>query len=226
MIIARSVWGAKPASLSGVRMRLPATQVFIHHSVTPVTANLAADVRTIESIGLQRFGQFSYSYVIHPHDGEIFEGSGLMRGAHTAQRNSTSFGIAWAGNYEERAPKVQQIEATRWLIHHLTEQGYLIPGADILPHNAVFNSACPGRNVMKIFNALRVPWEGPMAGDSRPDTIAPIVGGMPAYDENGNIKGYILIGADGGIFPFGEGVANHGSVEHIPPEGRMWLPKA
>ena len=66
-----------------------------------------------------------------------------------------------------------------------------------------------------------------MAGDpNRPDTVAPIVGGMPAYNDNGDIKGYILIGADGGIFPFGEGVRHLGSVEHGPPEGRAWLPKA
>lgn len=207
-------------------MRLPATQVFVHHSVTQVSANLSADVRAIESVGLQRYGQFSYSYVIHPHDGEIFEGCGLRRGAHTSQRNSTSFGICWGGNYEERAPKIQQIEATRWLIHHLTEQGHLLPGADILPHRAVFATACPGAKVMSIFDAIKVPWEGPMASD-RPRVNAPIVGGFAAYDPaTGDVKGYALIGADGGVFRFGEGVPDLGNVEFVKPDDRAWLPKA
>lgn len=228
MIISRETWRAKSASLPSVPMRLPATQVYIHHSVTPVTYDPYADARTIEAVGLERFGQFSYSYLIHPRDGEILEGCGLFRGAHTSQRNSTSFGICWVGNYEERAPKVQQVDATTWLIAWLTKAGHLIPGADILPHRSVYATACPGKNIMKIFDALKVPWEGPMAGDpNRPDTIAPIVGGMPSYDPaTGDIKGYILIGADGGIFPFGRGVTNLGSVEHVKPDGREWLPKA
>lgn len=160
-IIARSVWGAKPASLPSADMRLPATTVFIHHSVTPVTDDPYKDMRAIESVGLQRFGQFSYSYCIHPRDGEILEGCGLKRGAHTAQRNSTSFGICWIGNYEQRAPKVQQIEATRWLVDHLTDQGYLIPGAEILPHRSVYATACPGSKLVAVLDAIRVPYAPP-----------------------------------------------------------------
>lgn len=171
-IVPRAEWLAKPVSLPSADMRLPATQVFIHHSVTPVTDNMAADVRTIETIGLQRFGQFSYSYVIHPHDGEIFEGCGLQRGAHTSQRNSTSFGICWIGNYEERAPKIQQVEATRWLIHKLTADGHLIPGADIKGHRDVYSTACPGANVYKLMPVIRTPWEERVAGE-RPKVNAP-----------------------------------------------------
>ncbi|HEY9014073.1 MAG TPA: peptidoglycan recognition family protein, partial [Gemmatimonadales bacterium] len=141
-------------------MRLPATQVFIHHSVTPVTDDPYRDMRTIEAVGMQRFGQFSYSYCVHPRDGEILEGCGLQRGAHTAQRNSTSFGICWIGNYEERAPKVQQLDATRWLIHHLTEEGWLVPGADIFGHRQVYQTACPGQKLFDMLDVIRHPWEG------------------------------------------------------------------
>lgn len=184
-------------------------------------------MRAIESIGLQRFGQFPYSYVIHPRDGEILEGCGLLRGAHTSQRNSTTFGVAWCGNYEERAAKVQQVESTRWLINHLVEEGWLVPGADILGHRDTgYATACPGRNLYALLDAIRVPWEGPMATD-RPRVNAPVVGGMPSYDPaTGDIKGYILIGADGGTFHFGQGVPMLGNVEYSPPAGRDWLPGA
>lgn len=228
MIIARTVWGAKPASLPTVPMRLPATQVFIHHSVTAVSPDPYADMRVIETIGLQRFGQFSYSYAIHPRDGEILEGCGTMRGAHTSQRNSTAFGIVWIGNYDQRAPKIQQVESTRWLIHDLTAKGHLVPGADIIGHRDVYSTACPGSKLYALLDAIRVPWEGPMAADdpNRANVNAPCVGGMPAYDADGNIKGYILIGADYGVFSFGEGVPFHGNVEYNAPDGHDWLPKA
>ena len=223
MIISRETWKAKGASLPTVAMRLPATQVFIHHSVTEVTDDPYADARSVEAVGLQRFGQFSYSYLIHPRDGEILEGCGLMRGAHTAQRNSTSFGICWVGNYQERAPKVQQVDATRWLIAWLTSAGHLIPGADILPHRDVYATACPGSKVVALLNVIRLPWEGPMAADdpNRQNSNAPIVG-MAATPTG---KGYWLVAADGGVFSFGD-APFLGNVEYVLPDGQAWLPKA
>lgn len=222
-IISRAEWGAKSISLPATKMRLPATQVFVHHSVSPVSANLSEDVRVIEQIGLARFKQFSYSYVIHPHDGEIFEGCGLQRGAHTSQRNSTSFGICWIGNYEERAPKVQQVEATRWLIHQLTKAGHLIPGADIYGHRDVYATACPGSGVYKLLPAIRIPWEGPMPEEvtQRAKVAAPVVGGWGTPTG----KGYTLVCADGGVFTFGDAVFC-GNVEYVKPDGCNWLPKA
>jgi hypothetical protein len=180
-------------------MRLPATQVFIHHTVTGVSANLTADVRTIEAIGLQRFGQFSYSYVIHPNDGEIFEGCGLRRGAHTAQKNSTSFGIAWIGNYSDRPPKVQQVAATRWLIAHLKAQGHLTPNAEILPHNAVFATACPGSKLTAMLDVIRQPWEGPKEITPMFNPPLQIVDFLANPDGPGGWG----LGPDGGIYGLG-----------------------
>ena len=209
MIIARSAWDASPASLPQIEMRLPATQVFIHHSVTKVSPNVYADMKVIEKTGLMRFGQFSYSYCIHPRDGEILEGCGTKRGAHTSQRNSTSFGICWIGNYEERVPKVQQIDATRWLIHHLTEQGYLVPGADILGHRDVYATACPGRKLYDYLDIIRHPWEVTMPDESGQEirTQAPIVN-LVATPTGG---GYWIITADGAVFSFGD-AQYHGRV--------------
>jgi hypothetical protein len=223
MIISRETWRAKPASLPSTPMRLPATAVFVHHSVTTPTDDPYKDMRAIEAIGLQRFGQFSYSYVIHPHDGEILEGCGLRRGAHTSQRNSNAFGICWCGNYEERAPKIQQVEATRWLIAWLIKAGHLIPSPEILPHRAVYATACPGKNLMKIFDVLRLPWEAPMPEDQqqRAKVNAPVVG-MTATPTG---KGYWLTCADGGVFTFGD-AQYFGALEYVKPDGREWLPSA
>jgi hypothetical protein len=202
-MIARSVWGAKPASLPNVAMRLPATQVFIHHSVTAVTDDPYRDMRTIEATGLARFGQFSYSYAVHPKDGEVLEGCGLMRGAHTAQRNSTAFGICWIGNYDERQPKVQQLDATRRLIHDLTKAGHLLPGADILGHRDVSATACPGQKLYDLLDVIRHPWEGapPVPDDPNVHQAqAPIV----AFEVTPSGEGYYIVCADGSVFAFGD----------------------
>lgn len=210
MIIARSVWGAKPASLPGTEMRLPATQVFIHHSVTEPTLDPYHDMRAIESIGLQRFGQFSYSYCVHPKDGLVLEGCGSRRGAHTAQRNSTSFGICWIGNYDERSPKVQQIDATRWLIDDLQRKGWLVPGADILGHRDVYQTACPGQKLFSMLDIIRHPWipgGEPVADENVHQAQAPIV----AVTMTADGKGYLIVTADGAVFAFGS-AEYHGRV--------------
>lgn len=222
-IITRDEWGANPNSLPSVGMKLPAEAVYIHHSVTQPDGTPARNMKTIESIGLQRFGQFSYSYCIDPHDGEILEGCGLQRGAHTAQRNSTSFGICWIGDYNERAPKVQQLDATRWLIAELRAKGHLSHNAAVFGHRDVYATACPGNKLYALLNELRIPWGGPMPADdpNRFNVNAPIVG--IAMTPTG--KGYLLVGADGGVFAFGD-APFLGNVEYVKPDDRAWLPKA
>lgn len=201
-IIPRHEWGANSRSLPAAAMRLPARTVFIHHSVTPVTPDPYLDMKTIERVGLDRFNQFSYSFVIHPRDGEILEGCGVKRGAHTAGRNSDSFGICWAGNYEERAPKAQQIDSTRWLINELGRQGLLAGGADILGHRDVYATACPGSKLYAVLDVIRHPWEGTVPDDDPNvhQAQAPII----AFEATPTGKGYWIVTADGAVFAFGD----------------------
>lgn len=200
-IVPRVEWGASSRSLPAAEMRLPATEVFIHHSVTGVTPDPYLDMRTIEATGLTRFGQFSYSYVIHPRDGEIMEGCGTKRGAHTAQRNSSAFGICWVGNYENRAAKLQQIDATRWLISELRRRGDLVPGAAILGHRDVTATACPGAQLYAVLDLIRHPWEGTMPDDPNVHQAqAPIV----AFEVTPSGNGYYVVTADGAVFAFGD----------------------
>lgn len=56
---------------------------------------------------------------------------------------------------------------------------------------------------------------------NRVNVNAPIVG--IAATPTG--KGYWLVGADGGVFPFGDAVL-YGTVEYVVPDGHTWLPKA
>lgn len=207
-IIGPAEWGATSRSLPAHAMRLPATQVFIHHSVTAVTADPYLDMRAVEQVGLTRFKQFSYSYCIHPRDGEILEGAGLRRGAHTAARNSTAFGICWIGDYTTRVPKVQQLDATRWLIDHLTREGHLIPGADVWGHRDVYATACPGQKLYDFLPVIRHPWEPTVPDDPN---VHPAQAPIVAFEATPTGKGYWIVTADGAVFAFGD-AAYYGRV--------------
>jgi len=56
---------------------------------------------------------------------------------------------------------------------------------------------------------------------NRANSNAPIVG-MAATPTG---KGYWLVGADGGVFTFGDAVF-FGNVEYVLPDGHAWLPRA
>lgn len=56
---------------------------------------------------------------------------------------------------------------------------------------------------------------------NRPNVNAPIVG--IAITPSG--RGYLLVGADGGVFAFGD-AEYMGNVEYVKPDDRAWLPKA
>src|SRR5919106_490589 len=179
-IIPRREWGASSKSLPREEMRLPAREVWIHHTVTPVTADPHLDMRAVERTGISRFGQISYSYCIHP-DGTVMEGAGWRRGAHTAYRNSTSFGIAWIGDYTARLPKVQQVDATRWLIHRLAQDGAVQSGR-IYPtggHRDVASTACPGNKLYAVLDDLKRPW-----GEPRVPLAPPIVTDFSAPEDD------------------------------------------
>lgn len=227
-IASRNEWGASPGSLPAKRMTLPATAVYLHHSVTQVSVHPAADMRAIESVGLARFGQFPYSFVVHP-DGTILEGCGTRVGAHTAGRNSTSFGICLIGNYQDRAVTVHQLDAVRWLVAHLIGTGKLKPG--IYPtggHRDVKATACPGDKAYRLLDVMRVPWtehetptpkEPAMADDpSLPNIEGPLTLHILS-DQAGNCTGYAVFGTmTGEIHGHGPGWRYHGRSEDTTPD--------
>ena len=150
--LSRSQWGA--TTPLGPAVRTPVSKVFIHHTVTNPSADPARDARGLDAIGRSRFGIFSYSWVIHP-DGTIIEGAGLHRGAHTGGHNSTSFGIAFIGNFENTGPTKEAMIAAANLIKFLKLGGKVTREVQILPHRSVKSTACPGKNLNNALPLLR-----------------------------------------------------------------------
>lgn len=150
----RAEWGAR-AEL-GPPMRLPATRLWAHHSVTQVTGNPDADVRTVERIGVQRFGRMSYSWLWHPGTpGIVYEGAGLTVGAHTGGHNSTTLALCAIGNYEANMPPAAYVEAFARLYARLVHEGLLVRNAGIEPHSLVKATSCPGRHARALLPAIR-----------------------------------------------------------------------
>lgn len=221
-IVSRATWGVLKEQ-ARPKMPLPAREVWLHHSVTAVTADPYADQRTIQRAGIQRFGYYSYSWMVHP-SGMVLEGQGLRVGAHTAKRNSISFGVVWPGDYTRRAVTPEQIEATRQLIDWLQDAGHLRRG--VYPtggHRDVGSTACPGNLAYQTIPQLRQPWEPPP--DTTPEVIvanAPFVAVLA--HPNG---GYHQVGADGGMFGWGNPpfFGSLGGVSlNSPVVGAAWTP--
>ena len=223
MIDSRTRWGAV-GPLPAQRMELPARALYLHHTVTQVTPNPYNDMRVVEAEGIRRFGHISYSYVIHP-DGTIMEGCGVRRGAHTEGRNTTTFGVALIGNYDQRNVTAMQLDAVRWLAAELVAKTWLRPG--IYPtggHRDVKPTACPGEKAYRLLDVMRIPWtiqnqETPMADNPDLPNIEGPLELKVLVDQAGNCTGYAIFSiSTGELHGYGPGWKYYGRSEDLTPD--------
>lgn len=157
-IISRERWGAVHEDGFG-SAPLPASQVWLHHSVTlaPDIGWLDADrdgvdddeeraMRTLEAIGESRFGRgISYTFLIPP-SGRIYEGHGVDRqGSHTGGRNDIARAICLIGDYDTHKPTDAQIRSAAWLLQEGKLQGWWTSAQLNGGHRDLKATACPGR---------------------------------------------------------------------------------
>lgn len=217
-IVSRAEAGLKPPTRQPAKMRLPVRELWLHHTVTPVTNDPMADWRQVQAIAFGRgFVDISYSYGVHP-TGVILEGRGDRVGAHTAGRNSTSYGVVLIGNYENQVPPEIQIDAVRWLIKALKDRGGLpmqtFPSGG---HRDLMATACPGRHAYIRIADMRRAWvaPGPTATPTREGAV--VINRPPIAmltHPTWPAKSYIIISDDGGVFNFG-GAPFYGSLGGI-----------
>lgn len=167
----RSWWGA--TAPIGLGMILPVDEVWLHHSVTQLTADPTADMRAIERVGVQRFGRISYSWAYHRPSRTLLEGAGDTVGAHTAGRNSTSLGLVLIGNYDQADLDDVAVsdlgEALRWLV----DTGRLQPGSyPTGGHRDLKQTACPGGRAYRRLDDIRTAMEEEIVDEATMDRIA------------------------------------------------------
>lgn len=161
-IIDRRSWGYRYGLGWGFRA-LPATTAWLHHSVTThlsAGASYSADreqMRVLDRIGYQRFNYadggwtrpagagISYTYVVFP-SGRIFQGHDARRKAsHTSGHNTDGIGICLAGNYDNRPPTENQLDAVAWLLNDAVRRGELDTARlDGGHRDTGFATSCPG----------------------------------------------------------------------------------
>ena len=146
------------------RRQNPSAALVVHHTVTPVTSNAIADAQAVEDVIWSRrfsagFTSVPYSWLLHP-DGTMLASRGTVyrNGANKAARpgvtitNSNSMSVALIGNYETRSVTPQQRRSFDLLRAELADLGHLTNAANVVGHNAVAFTACPGHAVVQLLH--------------------------------------------------------------------------
>ncbi|XP_062961909.1 peptidoglycan recognition protein 3 [Cynocephalus volans] len=154
-IITRSSWEARETHCP--KMGLPAKYVIIIHTAG-VTCNVSVDclneVREIQSLhmDIRNFCDIGYHFLVG-QDGGVYEGLGWhIQGAHTYGYNDIALGIAFMGNFVEKPPNAESLEAAQDLIQCAVVEGYLTPNYLLVGHSDVANILSPGQ---ALYNIIR-----------------------------------------------------------------------
>lgn len=131
------------------------TSIVIHHTATDrgsVESINAAHLRRTDANGRPWRG-IGYDFVIGNGngmaDGEIeptFRWRTQIAGAHAGNKeyNEHGIGIALVGNFELHRPTAAQLAAVKRLVAVL-KRSYGIPAKNVIGHNSVKATACPGK---------------------------------------------------------------------------------
>lgn len=207
-IIQREQWGARHADGSANRA-LPVSEAWLHHSVTiapdllPPYDDEYQAMRTLESIGQQRFGRgISYTFCVMPN-GRVYEGHSVNRiGAHTGGRNTGSIGICLVGNYQANAMSDALVHSVAALLRHCAKQRWLTSPRLNGGHRDVKATGCPGDSAYRQISRINtLALQNPTLPDP-PEEIMGVRRVAIEWTKTGN--GYVVLLEDGGIANYGD----------------------
>ena len=140
------------------------THLIVHHSAgTNVANDWAAIVRAIWSdhVNVNRWDDIGYNWLIDP-DGKLYEGRGYQtRGAHFCSKNSNTAGICILGNFQNRPPSPEAVEALKNFLTWQSCDAEINPliESELGASNEVFehisghrdgcSTVCPGNNFIQ-----------------------------------------------------------------------------
>jgi N-acetylmuramoyl-L-alanine amidase len=121
-------------------------KIIVHH--TAVDASLEQLRRSVQRRG---YSDIPYHFVVMP-DGSVHATRPLERmGAHCKGHNADSVGVALMGNLDRVPPTEAQVAALTRLIADLRRK-WNVP---VLGHGELRNTACPGRYLRPVLDAIR-----------------------------------------------------------------------
>ena len=229
-IITREQWGARYRDGVGTRS-LGSLETYLHHSVTAQLAEEAsiememAQMRVIEAIGQQRFGQgISYNLIGFP-SGRFYEGSSIHRISYHSGvgRNTRGAGICLAGNYQKFPIGKRLINSTIDLLRYGKARGWWPVAGITEAHRDFKSTSCPGRSA---YNAIDEINAGARAGGG--DVVVAPDSGVRAQQRILAAGGYYRGAIDGVPGPmFLRAVKDYQAGQEFPelfPDG-YWGPK-
>ncbi|EDV50442.1 peptidoglycan-recognition protein SD [Drosophila erecta] len=148
-IVTRAEWNAKPPNGTIDSMETPMPRAVIAHTAGGSCADdvtCAQQMRNLQNFQMskQKFSDIGYHYLIGGN-GKVYEGrSPSQRGAFAGPNNDGSLGIAFIGNFEERAPSQVALDAAKELLEQAVKQALLVEGYKLLGHCQVIATRSPG----------------------------------------------------------------------------------
>ena len=135
--------------------------LIIHHSVSNRDNTSVED---IDSWHKARWSHFKSSLGYWAGYGYIITGNGKVtqtrnddeEQAHAIGWNIKSIGIALTGNFNDWALSPQQDNALKVLLNRLRAK-YKIPLKNVLSHNEIDVTQCPGKNLEKLIKKYKTP---------------------------------------------------------------------
>lgn len=174
-VLTRGQWGSTEPNVYRWRRkhkpaRQPADTVVQHITVTldhgPLTGDFKRDVRTVERIGMQRFGSgVSYNFVVDMRTGMVAVGQPLdAKGTHTINekrvpgysrdQNLVARAIAVLGMPNDKLSEEAE-RAIALLLAALVDEGAITPGFDYDPHSKFAAKDCPCDSTRNRMPAIR-----------------------------------------------------------------------
>lgn len=159
-VYTRHRWGSTARNIYAQRRRtrpvarVKADTLVQHITVTRPSGDLRVDARTVERIGLERFGSgVSYNFLLDMATGAVAVGQALdAKGTHTVNAKGVP-GYSYDQNSMARAIAVvgmpdttltdQAEEALARLIAAMIDAGALTPDPDYVPHSLFAWKDCP-----------------------------------------------------------------------------------
>lgn len=157
-VVTHDEWGALPAEEVFYIIR-PIPYVIIQHTATPecdTNAECENRVANIQEnhIGLD-YGDIGPSFLIGG-DGRVYEGAGWLHvGAHTYGYNKKSIGISFIGDFREKLPMQEALDAAQELIRCGVRLGHLEKNYKLLGHKQTIATESPGRALYKEIRGWR-----------------------------------------------------------------------
>lgn len=170
IIIPRGDWGAQYGKgHKGAWLR---TEVVVHTEagalipeddpLTPVNEGFTFEQEAARMRSIERFhavtrgwGRIGYSFVIFP-SGRVYEGCGWgQTGAHTEGRNSTTYGLCFAGHGDKQAATQAAWLAARAVVREGLELGALSRDYVVSGHRDYARKSCPGALIYPAIGSLR-----------------------------------------------------------------------